>query len=153
MAKAAVKESVEKSIEVPMSQPITELAKKIDSLSGKQKQEFCKTLSMSEKKAYINYLKDRDMEMVECVFRCHEPNGGSVTLTARPYEGCEYSNTFVDGHTYTIPLYLAKRMNNEYQGIGTWYPTHNFVMDAQGKPIIGVGKRNHRFNFTSSVFS
>lgn len=132
---------------------IGELVDKIEALSGKEKQAFCKTLSSSEKKAYIEYIKDRDTQLVECIFRCHEPNGGSVTVTCRPFEGCDFNGTFMDGQTYTIPLYLAKRMNNEYQGSGTWYPTHSFILDATGKPIVGVSKRNHRFNFTSTSFT
>lgn len=148
-----VKEEQKGAIAAPSTLAIGELVEKIESLSGKQKQEFCRTLSMSEKKAYIDYLRDRDMEMVECVFRCNEPAGGSVTLTARPYEGCEYSNTFIDGQKYKIPLYLAKRMNSEYQGIGTWYPTHSYVLDMDGKPVIGTGKKNYRFAFNTTAFS
>lgn len=138
---------------VPTTTPISDLAKKIDALSGLQKQEFCKTLNATEKKNYISYLKDRDMEEVECIFRCNEPVGGSVTVSCKPYEGCEYTNTFNDGQTYMIPLYLAKRMNTEYQGCGTWYPTHSYILDASGKPVVGTGKKNYRFGFNSTQFA
>lgn len=132
---------------------IGELVHQIESLTGIQKQEFCKKLSESEKKAVLAYVKARDMEEVECIFRCHEPPGGSVTLTCRPFEGCEYTNTFVDGQTYKIPLYLAKRMNSQYQGCGTWYPTHAYIMDQNGKPIVSENKKNYRFSFNSSQFA
>lgn len=143
--------SKEEKKESAIQRTLGELVSKIEQLTGKQKQEFCASLSESEKKAYIKYLRDRDMEEVECVFRCHEPLGGSVTLTAIPYKGCELNQTFVDGQTYKIPLYLAKRMNNEWQGCGTWYPTHAHVLDAQGKPIVNVAKKNHRFGCTSTA--
>lgn len=126
-----------------------ELVRKIESLSGKEKQAFTRTLSADQKKQYIGYLRERDMETVTAVFRCFEPMGGSVKFTASPYEGCEETYTFVDGHTYTVPIYLAKRFNNEFQGVGTWYPTHSHIMDARGVPIVGVGKKNYRFGMNS----
>lgn len=138
---------------VDTSRSIGTLVAKIEALSGTQKQDFCKTLSDSEKKSYIRYLRDRDMEEIECTFRCHEPAGGSVSLTTRPYEGTDAKWTFIDGQTYKIPLYLAKRMNGDYQGIGTWYPTHAYVLDATGKPIMGTGKKNYRFSFNTTAYS
>lgn len=149
MAKAIA----EPEVKLDNSRMIGDLVRQIESMSGIEKQAFCKTLTSSEKRAYHDYVKDRDMQEVECVFRCHEPPGGSVTLTCRPYEGCEYSNTFVDGQTYKIPLYLAKRMNSEYQGVGTWYPTHSYIMDQNGKPIVTAGKKNYRFSFNSSFLT
>ena len=128
---------------------IGELVRKIEGMTGKEKEAFCRTLTSDQKKQYIGYLKDRDMETITAVFRCFEPMGGSVKLTVRPYENCEATYEFIDGHTYTIPLYLAKRFNNEYQGCGTWYPTHAHIMDQFGKPLIGVGKRNFRFGMNS----
>jgi len=134
------------------SRSIGELVSKIESLTGIQKQEFCKTLLDSEKKAYIKYLRDRDCEMVEGMFHCNEPRGGSVTLTTMPYADFEFSGTFCDGQTYKIPLYLAKRMNNEWQGIGAWYPTHAHILDSEGKPIVHTAKKNYRFQFNSMSF-
>lgn len=129
---------------------VGDLVREIEKLSGEDKQKFCQTLTESEKRAYINYITERDSEKIECLFRCNEPVGGSVTLTYRAFKGDPETQTFIDGQTYTIPLYLAKRMNNEYQGSGTWYPTHGFIMDAQGKPIIHTAKKNHRFGFMST---
>lgn len=139
-------------VEQPESKTKTnlgELVSKIESLSGKEKQAFCKTLSSEEKKMYINYLKDRDSEGIEVIFKCFEPMGGMVKFTAMPYEGVGGTYELWDGQSYTLPICLAKRFNNEFQGIGTFYPTHAYIMDAQGKPVLGVGKKNYRFGANS----
>lgn len=145
---ASVPNPTDAPVAVP-SMAVGELVKKIESMSGKEKQAFCRTLTADQKKQYLGYLRDRDMETVTAVFRCFEPMGGMVKMTACPYEGCEATYEFWDGQTYTIPIYLAKRFNNEFQGVGTWYPTHAHIMDAAGRPIIGVGKRNYRFGMNS----
>jgi hypothetical protein len=153
IVKESKQEAKSYKFDMPATRSVGDLVAQIEGLRGKEKQSFCKTLSSTEKSAYLKYLRDRDMEIVECTFRSHDPAGGSVTLNARPYAGEMYSETFIDGQTYSIPLYLAKRMNSEFQGIGTWYPTHSYILDAQGKPILGVGKKNYRFSANSTSFS
>lgn len=128
---------------------IGELAKKIECMQGKEKQAFCKTLSEDEKKQYVKYLRDRDSEEVEVIFRCFEPMGGMVKFTAVPYENVGGTYELYDGVSYRMPICLAKRFNNEFQGIGTFYPTHAYIMDAKGSPILGVGKKNYRFGANS----
>jgi len=149
MAKA--KEVVEEVSTEKPSMSVGDLVARIEKMSPKEKQAFCKTLSTEEKKRYIGYLKDRDMETITAVFRCYEPLGGMVKMTVKPYEGCEATYEFYDNQTYTIPIYLAKRFNNEFQGVGTWYPTHAHIMDASGTPIVGVGKKNYRFGMNSTA--
>ena len=129
------------------------LFKKIDSLHGKDRQVFCKTLTKDEKLAYVKYQREQDMEMVEGIFRCFEPVGGGVKFSVRPYEGTEQTYEMADGQTYTIPKCIAKRMNNEWQGVGTWHPTHTHVLDANGNPTVSTGKKNFRFSFSSLAFS
>jgi hypothetical protein len=130
-----------------------DLFRKISSLTGIEKQNFCKTLSKDEKHAYIQHLKERDVEKVTGIFRCFEPLGGSLEMTAMAYEGenpVKYS--FNDGQTYTVPRYIAKRFESEFQGIGTWYPTHSHILDESGKPVVSVGKKNRRFGFSSMEY-
>lgn len=146
---AKVSQNKTEEVSAPAIMSVGELVEKIEKLSPKEKQAFCKTLSSEEKKRYINYLRDRDMETIDAVFQCYEPMGGMVKFTAKPYDGCEVTHEFYDGVTYTIPIYLAKRFNNEFQGVGTWYPTHAHIMDSSGTPIVGVGKRNKRFGMNS----
>lgn len=127
-----------------------ELFQKISSLSGIEKRNFCKSLSKEEKQAYIHHLRERDTEKVTGIFRCFEPVGGSLEMTAMAYEGENpVKYIFQDGQTYTVPRYIARRFENEFQGVGTWYPTHSHILDESGKPTVSVGKKNRRFGFSS----
>lgn len=132
-----------------VSKNYDQLFAKIDGLQGQQKSEFTKTLSLAEKKAYVQYCKERDSDLVTGTFRSFEPLGGMVKLTYLAYEGPPQTIEFYDGKEYTIPRYLAKRIENEFQGVGTWYPTHSHIVDANGNPTVAVGKKNRRFGFAS----
>lgn len=130
-----------------------ELFSKIESLTGIDKQRFTKGLTIDEKRAYVQHLKDRDSQKVTGIFRSFEPLGGMLEMTAMAYEGeSPVKYTFHDGIEYTVPKYVAKRFESEFQGIGTWYPTHSHILDQYGKPMVGVGKKNRRFGFSSMEF-
>ncbi len=127
-----------------------ELARKIESLSGVEKKNFCFLLTKEQKKAYIDYCKERDTRMVTGTFHCFEPVGGSVTFTAKPYEGCEYSYTLEHGKQYTLPFCVALHFNDEWRGIGAYYATHKHILDAKGNAAYGVGKKNYRYAFSGN---
>ena len=130
-----------------------DLFSKISSLSGLEKKNFCKTLTKEEKASYIQHLRERDTEMVTGIFRCFEPAGGCVEMNAMAYDGeTPIKYLFIDGQQYTVPRYIARRFEGDFQGIGTWYPTHSNVLDADGKPTIAIGKKNRRFGFSSMEF-
>lgn len=139
--------------EACVSSNYSSLFAKIDSLQGLEKQKFTKNLNKEEKAAYIDYLKEKDCEKVSGIFRCHEPPGGTLEMTCKAYDNenpIKYN--FYDGQEYTIPRYVARRFENEFQGVGTWYPTHSYILDSAGKPMVGVGKKNRRFGFSSLAF-
>lgn len=126
---------------------------KIDNLQGKERLAFTKTLTQEEKRSYVKYCRDKDMEMVTGVFRCFEPVGGCVEMSCAAHEGeTPTKYMFYDGQQYTVPKYVAKRFESEFQGVGTWYPTHSYIMDMHGKPVPGVGKKNRRFGFSGMEF-
>lgn len=130
-----------------------DLFAKIDSLFGNDKKMFTKGLSLEEKRAYVQYVREKDIEKVTGIFRCFEPVGGSLEMTAMAYDTeTPVKYVFNDGLEYTIPKYVAKRFESEFQGIGTWYPTHSHIVDMNGKPTIQVGKKNRRFGFSSMEF-
>lgn len=132
----------------------SEIVRKLESLQGEEKKSYGRTLNMEQRRAAMEYVRDRDTQMVRGTFRCYEPVGGTVILTARPFEGCEYTYTLEDGKEYMIPLFLAKRLNSEYQGLGTWYPTHKHAVDSvTGKTRYDIMKKNYRFSMTSSDFA
>lgn len=129
------------------------LFEKIEALTGLDKKKFCSGLTLEEKKAYVSHLNDKNSEKVTGVFRCYEPMGGSVKMTCMAFgDEQPVTYTFLDGGEYTIPKYIAKRFENEFQGVGTWYPTHSHIMDSQGVPVVSVGKKNRRFGFSSLDF-
>lgn len=135
------------------SRGYSDLFARIDNLQGKERLGFTKTLTLDEKKSYIKHVREKDTEMVTGVFRCFEPVGGFLEMTCAAFEGeSPVKYTFYDGLQYTVPKYVARRFESEFQGIGTWYPTHAYIMDAQGRPIPGVGKKNRRFGFSGMEF-
>ncbi len=137
--------SIEAMSTLNCSISVQDLAKKIESLDGKEKQVFCATLSKEEKKAYLSYLEDRDKQLVTGLFRCHEPDGGSVTFSVKAWDGCEIHTTMEHGKEYTVPYAVAVQLQK-----GCWWPIHSHLLDAQGKPVVTVGKKNHRFSFNTS---
>lgn len=138
--------------EVPVSTNYSSLFSKISNLTGKEKFQFCKTLSLDEKKAYVAHLKEKDCEMVKGTFKCFEPVGGSVTFSYRPYESVESTTTMMDGIEYEVPRCVARRLNTDWQGAGTWHPTNSNILDSDGKPTISMGKKNYRFAFVVGEF-
>lgn len=153
----SVRKSEEKMKEISaiptQSTSYNDLFTKIENLVGIEKLAFTKTLSLEEKKSYIRYLKEKDCEMVTGVFRCFEPLGGTLEMTAMAHEGeVPKKYNFHDGQQQSVPKYIAKRFESDFQGIGTWYPTHSHILDQYGKPMVGVGKKNRRFGFSSMEF-
>lgn len=131
----------------------SDLFDKIDHLAGLDRKKLCDTLNKEEKQEYIKHLKEKDCEMVTGVFRCNEPPGGSVEFTTMAYPGeSPTKRLFKDGEQYTVPRYLARRLENEFQGVGCWYPTNAYILDDSGKPLVHVGKKNRRFGFGSLEF-
>ncbi len=94
--------------------------------------------------------EEKDMQMVKGRFRCFEPLGGSVKLSYRRYKGERIrTQTFVDGHEYTIPLGLARHLRDNCA-----YYNHSHIMDQDGIPIVNMqGKKMDRMTFEPLGFS
>lgn len=130
----------------------SELFTKIESLQGLDRKNFTRTLTLEEKKAYVQHLKEKNCEMITGIFRCFEPVGGSLEMDGMAFDGeTPQKYIFEDGKQYTIPKYLVKRFESDFQGVGTWYPTHTNILDANGKPTVAIGKKNRRFGFSAMV--
>lgn len=96
----------------------------------------------------IRLMKEKDHKMVKGIFRCFEPRGGSLTFSFKKYPGDEILKyTLVDGEAYTIPLMVAKHLNQNCA-----YPRHTHVLDANGHPSVEVGKMVKRCSFESLEF-
>lgn len=93
-------------------------------------------------------LREADHKMVKGVFRCYEPRGGSFTFSFKKHKGDNVQKyTMVDGHTYDVPLMVAKHLNQN-----CWYPKHSYVLDAEGNPTVHTGQKVQRCSFESLEF-
>ena len=90
---------------------------------------------------------EKDKKMVKGKFFCHEPKGGNVKFFFKKYKEIPIKEyTFADGQDYEIPLMVAKHIND------CGWEVHSFLLDAQGNPAVGVGKKERRFTFQSLDF-
>lgn len=94
-----------------------------------------------------------ESQKVTGVFRDLEVGaGGNLRFSARKYQWDQTENfDFFDGHTYTIPLWVAKHLNE-----GCKFPVYRHNIDPNASPGEKVqqmvGQWNHRFAFVSSDF-
>ncbi len=93
-------------------------------------------------------MREKDHKVVKGIFRTYEPRGGSMTFSFKKYKGDDVLKyTLVDGEIYSIPLMVAKHLNQNCS-----YPKHSYVLDADGKPSVEVGKKVPRCSFESLEF-
>lgn len=96
----------------------------------------------------INYMKDKDAEKVKGIFKFYEVPGGSMDFVYRKYKGQKAEKySMIDGHVYTIPLGVAKHLNND-----CWYPIHSYAQDKDGLPSQKISQKVKRCGFQSLEF-
>jgi hypothetical protein len=54
-----------------------------------------------------------DSELVEGVFRCYEPVGGSMFFHQRKYPNNVFKKTLCDGVGYSVPKFVARYINRK----------------------------------------
>jgi hypothetical protein len=92
--------------------------------------------------------RNKDRELVKGIFKYYEGPGGVMDFVYKKYEGDDVDRyTMIDGHVYTIPLGVAKHINNN-----TWYPVHDHIMDKDGNNIQAIVKKVKRCGFQSLEF-
>lgn len=92
--------------------------------------------------------RDKDREMVKGVFKYYEVPGGVVEFCFKKYEEDPLEKfTMYDGQVYTIPLGVAKHLNNN-----TWYPVHEYGRNEDGSPLQRIGQKIRRMAFQSLEF-
>ncbi len=96
----------------------------------------------------LKYLRDKDREMVKGVFKFYEVPGGSMSFCFKKYKGDPIERfDMVDGEVYTVPLSVAKHLNNDCH-----YPVHSYATDENGKPLQKISQRVNRCGFQSLEF-
>jgi len=108
----------------------------------RSKEELKKAEELREK------ARDEDSQMVVGIFKNIEVPGGDLDFTYRKYKEDPYrSYHFEDGKEYTIPIGVAKHINNM-----TKVKKHEYLVDAEGKKMPKVGSYRQRFQFLSKEF-
>ena len=101
-----------------------------------------------KKKQDLKYQRDKDREKVKGIFKFYEIPGGELSFVYRAYKEDPVEKfTLVDGNVYTIPLGVAKHLNNN----GT-YPVHKYLKDDTGNVSMKIGQKVRRFGFQSLEF-
>lgn len=108
-------------------------------LSDSTREEMAKKLKVE---------RDKDRELVKGVFKYYEVPGGLVAFCFKKYAQDPVEKfEFRDGHVYTIPLGVAKHLNNN-----TWYPVHEYATDENGVRNQRVAQKIRRMAFQSLEF-
>ena len=93
-------------------------------------------------------MREKDHKIVKGIFRCYEPRGGSFTFNFKKYKGDQVVKyTMVDGETYSVPVMIAKHLNQN-----CWYPRHSYILDANGNPVVDPSRKVNRCSFESLEF-
>jgi len=99
-----------------------------------------------EDKVYRMWKEEK--RIVKGIFRCREPEGGTITFPFRKYKWDKTKwYTMVDGETYEVPLAVARHLNKNCS-----YEVHSHILDSQGNPTVS-GKPKSRMNFESTEFA
>lgn len=102
----------------------------------------------SKVKVNLTYQRDKDREKVRGIFRFHEVPGGSMSFMFKAYKEDQLERyDMLDGEVYTIPLGVAKHLNND-----CWYPVHMYTTDENGRSSMKIGQKVKRCSFQSLEF-
>ena len=108
----------------------------------RSKEELKKAEELREK------ARDEDNQMVVGIFKNIEVPGGDLQFTYRKYKEDPYrSYHFEDGKEYTVPMGVAKHINNM-----TKVKQHAHLVDKDGKKMVGAGSYRQRYQFLSKEF-
>lgn len=111
----------------------------------------------AKQKPNLKFLRDKMREKVTGIFRFYEVPGGGISFNFREFKEDPIERyDLIDGETYTIPLGVARHLNNN-----GWYPEHEYVNVesttshsglAAKNTQIRISKKIHRYGFQSLEF-
>ncbi len=125
-------------------------SKDIKKISPLELEEKKKSLTVAERETRneenrknLMSMCERDREMVRGIFKFYECEGGEISFPFKAYKWDDIqSYTLRDGEIYTIPLGVAKHLNNN-----GWYPIHKYALNEAGVPLSCIGEKKRRFGF------
>jgi len=96
----------------------------------------------------LEYECERDKTMINGVFHYHERPNGLLEFSFMKYKGDRIEKySLMDGHQYTLPLAVVNHLNKNCS-----YPIHQHAVDANGVPIVRIGKMVRRCSFSNTDF-
>lgn len=103
-----------------------------------------KFVDRKQRKLNIEALRAKDNEKVKGIFRFYEVPGGTISFPFLKWKGDEVEiYTMTDGQMYTVPLMVAKHLNEN-----CWYPEYGYLPGESGEmrakdtgAFFGAGKR------------
>lgn len=104
---------------------------------------------MASAKSKLEVLREQDAKMVRGMFHFYEVPGGTLSFSIKLHKNDPVKDySLKDGGIYTIPLGVAKSLNNNCS-----YPVHKHAKDIHGNPSVVVGKLVKRCGFESMEFT
>jgi len=99
-------------------------------------------------KINLQYMRERDAEMVRGIFHFYEVPGGLLEFSFKEYKGDEVAKySLEDNKVYSIPRGVARHLNKR-----GFYPIHSHAVDEQGKPVARITQKIARYGFSSLEF-
>jgi hypothetical protein len=102
----------------------------------------------ASKKARMKAQREKDNQMVRGKFRFLEIPGGLMEFVFKKYKGDPVRKyALQDGGIYTLPLMVAKHLNNN-----CWYPEYEYYKDSDLKDVTRMARKVNRCEFQSLEF-
>lgn len=119
-----------------------------------------KALKIKREKS-LRYECDKDREKVKGIFRFFAVPGGVMKFSYRKYKWDKTERyELVDGGVYTLPIGVAKHLNNN-----CWYPEFDYIpgmnvqtaqpvsVGSQNSPMMRIARQTHRTAFQPLDFT
>lgn len=101
------------------------------------------TLRASEKHPELWKEYQQEQRPVKGKFLCHNPKHGTITFHYRKYPWESITKyTFEHGQTYTVPLGVARHVQNNCE-----FPEYQHSVDVRGKKTTGIARMESRMDF------
>lgn len=107
-----------------------------------------KEVKKEKKKLNLEYMRDKDRQLVKGMFKFHEVPGGQLDMSIKIYPGDQVETySLRDGEVKMIPLGVAKHLNKN-----GWYPEYSYVKGENLQSTATITKKIRRFGFSSLEF-
>jgi hypothetical protein len=161
-AEAPKKMGRPRKVKIEEVKPTDQVHKSVSESSGIQ--EKMSQSAGEQTRAKLRSIMDDEKRMVTGKFIYHECPGGTVAVFQRKYKELPaFKETFVDGNTYTVPMWVARFLNGYDKSSASYgnmiqsgaYPRYQHETQSKTNSVAGlqsVGEWKRRFSFQSMDF-